>query len=215
MIDVLPPVPLLSAFVIASVALAVSPGPGVVYVVTRSLVQGPRAGLVSVAGVAIGNLGNVVAASMGLAALFAVSTSTFVVVKYAGALYLIYLGVRMLRFPGDDASPDAKLVAASGRVLGDGIVVALLNPKTALFFAAFLPQFVASGTQPMARSLVLGSMFVAIAAVTDSLYALASSAVAPALSSVRGARRLGRSVGAFVLIALGVAAALSGIQAPG
>src|SRR3972149_506967 len=97
MTDLFPPSALFSAFLLASVVLAVTPGPGVLYIVTRSLVQGRRSGLVSVAGVALGNLGNALAASVGLAALFAVSSVAFSVVKYAGAFYLVYLGVQMLR----------------------------------------------------------------------------------------------------------------------
>jgi len=95
MIDLFPPWPLFSAFLLASLVLAVTPGPGVLYIVTRTLVQGCRFGLASVAGIALGNLGNALAASVGLAALFAISTFAFSVVKYAGALYLIYLGVQM------------------------------------------------------------------------------------------------------------------------
>ncbi|MEF8716028.1 MAG: LysE family transporter, partial [Accumulibacter sp.] len=91
MTDLFPPWPILSAFLFASLVLAITPGPGVLYIVTRSLVQGRRSGLVSVAGVALGNLGNALAASVGLAALFAASSLAFAVVKYAGALYLFYL----------------------------------------------------------------------------------------------------------------------------
>src|SRR6266851_4284300 len=99
MTDLLPAWPLLSAFLVASFILAVTPGPGVFYVVTRSLLQGRRFGLASVAGVALGNLGNAFGASIGLAALFAVSSLAFSVVKYAGALYIIYLGIQALRAP--------------------------------------------------------------------------------------------------------------------
>jgi len=102
MTELLPSWPLFSAFLLASLVLAVTPGPGVFYVVTRSLVQGRRSGLVSVAGVALGNLGNALAASLGLAALFAVSAAAFMIVKYAGALYLVYLGVRMLHRAQDE-----------------------------------------------------------------------------------------------------------------
>jgi threonine/homoserine/homoserine lactone efflux protein len=104
MTNLFPPWPLFSAFVLASLVLAVTPGPGVFYIVTRSIVQGRRSGLVSVAGVALGNLGNALAASVGLAALFAVSSLAFTTVKYAGALYLAYLGVQMLRAPQAELS---------------------------------------------------------------------------------------------------------------
>lgn len=209
MTDLFPPWPLFSAFLLASLVLAVTPGPVVIYVVTRSLVQGRRSGLVSVAGVALGNLGNALAASVGLAALFAISSIAFSVIKYAGALYLVYLGVQMLR-----ASPVENSIAISAtvslkRVFRDGFVVALLNPKTTVFFAAFLPQFLSAGAPPMVQGMALGSLFVAIATITDSAYALAAGAAASAL---RGnvIRRIGRRLGGGVFIGLGVFTALAG-----
>lgn len=209
MTDLLPPWPLFSAFLLASLVLAVTPGPGVLYIVTRSLVQGRRSGLVSVAGVALGNLGNAVAASVGLAALFAISSLAFSVVKYAGALYLVYLGVQMFRSSPVETSAAVPGTAPLKRVFRDGFVVALLNPKTTVFFAAFLPQFLSPDASPIFQSMVLGSLFVAIAAVTDSAYALAAGAAAPALrDSV--VRRIGRRVGAGVFIGLGVFTALAG-----
>lgn len=209
MTDIFPPWPLFSAFLLASFVLAVTPGPGVLYIVTRSLVQGRRSGLVSVAGVALGNLGNALAASVGLAALFAVSSLAFSVVKYAGALYLVYLGVQMLRSSPAENFGTVPAVASLTRVFRDGFVVALLNPKTTIFFAAFLPQFLSPNAPPMFQSVALGSLFVAIAAVTDSAYALAAGAVAPAL---RGsvARRIGRRLGGGVFVGLGVFTALAG-----
>jgi threonine/homoserine/homoserine lactone efflux protein len=209
MTDLFPTWPLFSAFLLASFVLAVTPGPGVLYIVTRSLVQGRRSGLVSVAGVALGNLGNAFAASVGLAALFAVSSLAFSVVKYAGALYLVYLGVQMLRSSPLENSAAAPAVAPLGRVFRDGFVVALLNPKTTVFFAAFLPQFLNPNAPPMFQSIALGFLFVAIAAATDSAYALAAGAAAPAL---RGgvARRIGRRLGGGVFIGLGVFTALAG-----
>jgi threonine/homoserine/homoserine lactone efflux protein len=209
MTDLLPPWPLFSAFLVASLVLAVTPGSGVLYIVTRSLVQGRRSGLVSVAGVALGNLGNAFAASIGLAALFAVSAAAFGVVKYAGALYLVYLGVQMLRTPRAEPAVAGRGGVTSARVFRDGFVVALLNPKTTIFFAAFLPQFLSPGGAPMLQSMALGALFVAIAAVTDSGYALAAGAVAPALRR-GGVRRLGRFLGGGVFIGLGVFTALAG-----
>jgi threonine/homoserine/homoserine lactone efflux protein len=174
MTSLFPPWPLFSAFVMASLVLAVTPGPGVFYIVTRSIVQGRRSGLVSVAGVALGNLGNALAASVGLAALFAVSSLAFTIVKYAGALYLVYLGVQMLRTPHAEPSAPAPAVATLGRIFRDGFVVALLNPKTTLFFAAFLPQFLSPAVSPVLQSMALGALFVAIAALTDSAYGCGS-----------------------------------------
>lgn len=207
--DVLPAWPLLSAFLIASLVLAVTPGPGVLYIVARSLLQGWRFGLASVAGVALGNLGNAFAASIGLAALFALSSVAFLAVKYAGALYLVYLGIQALRAPPAEAfahTPGAQL----GRIFRDGFVVALLNPKTAVFFAAFLPQFMHADSAPMLQSIALSSTFVGIAAVTDSAYALAAAAIAPGLARIHSVRTLARYLTGGVFIGIGILTALLG-----
>lgn len=201
--NVLPNWPLLSAFLVASFILAISPGPGVIYIVTRSVSQGRRHGLASVAGVALGNLGNAIGASLGLAALLAVSSLAFSIVKYAGALYLVYLGIQALR-AADDAAPRLAEPAPLRRVFRDGFVVALLNPKTAIFFAAFLPQFMTTPTASLAQSLALGALFVAIAAVTDSGYAIAAATIGPTLGRARRVRVIGRyfRAGAFIGLAL-------------
>lgn len=209
----LPAWPLLSAFLVASLVLAVTPGPGVLYIVTRSVVQGRRAGLASVAGVALGNLGNACAAALGLAALFAVSSLAFAIVKYAGAAYLVWLGLRMLRGTRETSPPGAADVVPLARLFRDGFVVALLNPKTTVFFAAFLPQFL-DASAPMAQGLLLGALFVAIAAVTDSAYALAAGAVA-ALLQGEGSRRIGRGLCGSMFIGLGLFAALYGSRETG
>lgn len=203
-----PPWPLFSAFLLASLVLAVSPGPGVLYIVTRSLVQGRRAGLMSVGGVALGNLGNAMAASVGLAAVFAVSSLAATVIRLAGALYLVYLGVQMLRTPAAQTSLEPIPNVPLRRIFRDGFVVALFNPKTTIFFAAFLPQFMHGGASPMAQSLMLGALFVTIATVTDAVYALAASAVAPRLGA--GRLHLGRRFGGGIFVGLGVFTALSG-----
>jgi threonine/homoserine/homoserine lactone efflux protein len=208
MTHLLPPWSLFSAFLLASFLLAVTPGPAVLYIVTRSLVQGRRSGFVSLAAVAVGNVCNAFTASVGLAALFAVSTLAFSVVKYAGAAYLVYLGVQLLRSSAAE-SPVAIPAAPLHRVFRDGFVVALLNPKTTVFFAAFLSQFLSPNAPPMFQSLALGSLFVAIAVVTDSIYVLAAGVFAPALRGC-GVRRIGRRFGGGVFIGLGVYAALAG-----
>ena len=210
MVNLLPPWPLLPAFLAASLILAVTPGPGVFYIVTRSVTQGRRVGLASVAGVMVGNLGNVLAASLGLAALFAVSSMAFMAVKYAGAAYLVFLGIRALYGPEGERSPVVRQAPSLVGVFRDGVIVALFNPKTALFFAAFLPQFVSTEGAPMIESLALGSLFVAIAAVTDTVYALTAGTLAPALARARGVRALGRYVTAGALIGLGLWAAVAG-----
>jgi threonine/homoserine/homoserine lactone efflux protein len=209
MVDLLPPVPLLAAFVMASLLLALTPGPGVLYIVMRSLIQGRRAGLTSVAGVALGNLANALGAALGLAALFAVSSTAFVIVKYAGAAYLVFLGIRALCRA---SAVTADVNAGPGRsrhVFRDGFFVALLNPKTTLFFAAFLPQFMGSDANPMIQGVTLGMLFVAIAGVTDAIYAVTAGAVSSALQDAHGLRRAGRYLSAGTFIGLGVFAALT------
>jgi threonine/homoserine/homoserine lactone efflux protein len=213
--ELLPPLPLLGAFLVASLVLAVTPGPGVLYIVARSASQGRAAGLASVAGVALGNLGNAIGASLGLAALFAVSALAFSVVKYLGAAYLIVLGVQALRSarraePAPAVGPGRE---RSGRIFCDGFVVALLNPKTTLFFAAFLPQFLHAPASPALQSIALGALFVAIAAVTDSAYALAAGSVRPWLQQAKGAARIGRYATGGAFIGLGLLTALSGQRA--
>ena len=199
------------AFLLASFVLAVTPGPGVLYIVTRTLAQGRAAGIGSVAGVACGNFLNAVGAAVGLAALFAVSSLAFTLVKFAGAAYLVWLGVRMLRAPAAPAEPGAPLVPVSvSRLFREGLLVALLNPKTALFFAAFLPQFMHGEAPALLQAIGLGAMFVGIAACTDLLYALLAAWFAPRLQRVAGAPAWGRWISGLGLIALGVASALAG-----
>ncbi|RST51071.1 LysE family translocator [Variovorax sp. MHTC-1] len=205
-----PDTPLLLAFVGASLVLALTPGPAVVYIVARTLAQGRACGLASVLGVALGNLANAVGAALGLAALFAVSSTAFTVVKWAGAAYLVYLGIRMwLATPAvADATPRAPRKPLR-RVFRDGFVVALLNPKTTLFFAAFLPQFMDAHASPLMQTLALGSVFVGVACCTDLFYVLTASLVAPRLGgaarhAVWGNRLAGTSfIGLGVLTAMG------------
>lgn len=209
MSSVLPSWPLFSAFLLASLVLAVTPGPGVFYIVTRSLAQGKRVGLASVAGVALGNFGNAIGASIGLAALFAVSSMAFTIVKYAGAGYLIYLGLSTWLTPSDGVI-EPNSASRKEHVFRDGFVVALLNPKTAIFFAAFLPQFLGATEATMTQTLLLGSIFVLIAASTDSMYALAAGTVAPILERTRGIKAIGRYIGGTAFIGLGLFTAFGG-----
>ncbi len=202
------------AFAIASVVLAVTPGPAVFYIVTRSLSQGRRAGLASVGGVALGNLGNSIGASIGLAALFAISSLAFWLVKYAGAAYLIYLGIKALRRPAMQLPTTSPGSAARPRLIfRDGFIVALFNPKTTLFFSAFLPQFIDPGSPTMSQTLFLGAAFVLIASVTDTTYALTASVIAPAITRVKTRWSVGRYLTASAFIGLGVFTAASGSRA--
>lgn len=207
---ILPDGPSLIAFVVASVVLTITPGPAVFYIVTRSLSQGRRAGLASVGGVALGNLGNSIGASVGLAALFAISSLAFWVVKYAGAAYLIYLGVKALRRPSETLEAPRPRSSPPAVIFRDGFIVALLNPKTTLFFSAFLPQFLDPHSSTIVQSVALGTAFVLIASVTDTTYALTASIIAPAMARMKSRRNVGRYLTASAFIGLGVFTAASG-----
>jgi threonine/homoserine/homoserine lactone efflux protein len=202
-----------AAYLIASTILAVTPGPGVIYVVTRTLSRGRQAGLASVAGIALGNLANATGASLGLAALLAASATAFAVMKLAGAAYLVFLGVKALRAKPVVEAPMAADRASNARLFADGFLVALLNPKTALFFAALLPQFINPDAPAFAQGLVLACVFVSIAVCTDTIYVLAAAALAPRLAVTPVSRSVGRYVSAATFIGLGVYAAMAGRRA--
>jgi threonine/homoserine/homoserine lactone efflux protein len=203
----------LGLFVVAALVLLLTPGPAVLYIVTRSIDQGRRAGLVSVLGVHVGTLVHILAAAAGISAVLAASATAFGVLKYLGAAYLVFLGVRRLldrTRPGPAAPRGARGLR---RTLLDGVIVNVLNPKTALFFLAFLPQFVTvSRGHVGAQILALGVVFVLLGVITDSLYALGAGTAAAWL---RGRPRLlvrERWVSGSLYIGLGVAAALSSNQ---
>ena len=200
--------PSLAVFLFASLVLAVTPGPGVIYVVTRTLAGGRRAGLVSVGGSALGNLANAALASLGLAALMAVSARAFTAVKFAGAAYLIYLGIRELCRARRALGGRTRPPVSGTRLFRDGLLVALFNPKTALFFGAFLPQFVDPTRAPLAQSLALGAAFVAIAVCTDMLYVLAAARLGPGIARLGVPPAMTRLAGCS-FIALGLVVACS------
>jgi threonine/homoserine/homoserine lactone efflux protein len=200
----------LGLFVLAALALLLVPGPSVLYIVTRSIEQGRVAGLVSVVGVHLGSLVHITAAAIGLSSLLVSSALAFNVVKYLGAAYLVFLGVRAIvtkEAPGDlevEAAPLRKL-------LRQGAVVNILNPKTALFFLAFLPQFVDPDAGMLALQIVFfGLVFVALGFVTDGLYALLAGTAGNWLRASRGWYAVRRYVSGSVFIGLGLAAAFSG-----
>jgi threonine/homoserine/homoserine lactone efflux protein len=200
-------------FVGASLALLMTPGPAVLYIVTRSLGGGRRAGLISVLGICTGTLVHVVAAALGLSALLVSSALAFNVVRWLGALYLIILGVRTLcdRNVLDVGMADRGSVDALHAVFTQGVVVNVLNPHTAFFFFAFLPQFVnpSTGHVPL-QMMTLGLSFVALSAVTDSGWAIAAGTAG---SWIKGSPRFARSqrlLTGGALLALGATAAISG-----
>jgi threonine/homoserine/homoserine lactone efflux protein len=198
-------------FGLASLALLVVPGPSVVYIVTRSLELGRSAGLISMFGVQTGSLVHVTAAALGLSALIASSAAAFSVVKYAGAVYLIALGVRRLTARAAQPLEATRTAPRRSRLFTQGIVVNVLNPKTAIFFLAFLPQFVDPDRGAVApQVLVLGACFTALALLSDGTYALLAGTLGDRLrANVRVRHRIERASGA-IYIALGAVAALAG-----
>lgn len=193
-------------FGLAALALLVIPGPAVLYIVFQSAEQGRRVGLASVAGVHLGTLVHVAAASAGLSALIVASSLAFSVVKYAGAAYLVYLGIRKL-LQREVETLFEREHEPLRRAFVRGMIVNALNPKTALFFLAFLPQFVAPDRGGVwSQALVLGFVFVGLGLITDSLYALAAGTVGGLLRRRRNALRYGSGL---VFIALGATAALA------
>jgi threonine/homoserine/homoserine lactone efflux protein len=205
--------PTFAVFVVASLILAITPGPGVIFLVTRTLSQGRNAGLASIGGVALGDFGNASIASLGLAAVFAASSTAFLVVKLAGAAYLVFLGIRALIAPPAPSADVARRPLSRTRLFRDAFLVALLNPKVALFFAAFLPQFVAPGGSPLWQSLRLSGVFVLIAMCTDTLYVLAADALGQRIVKALQWRSYGRTLSAATFIALGVYVAFGGRRA--
>ncbi len=201
----------LSLFIASAFVLALTPGPAVLYVVTRSVDQGRRAGLVSMLGIEVGNLFHVVAAALGVSAILMSSALAFEIVKYLGAVYLIYIGIRRLMNPVVAQEVEVRQERSLYRLFTQGALVAILNPKTALFFLAFLPQFVepARGQVPI-QTLILGLIFVGFAIFTDSGYALLAGTAGNWLKSSAWYGRFQRYFAGGIFVGLGVLAAVSG-----
>ena len=200
----------LPLFIFASIVLLLTPGPAVLYIIARSIDQGRVAGLVSVVSIEVGNFFHAVAAAVGLSALLFSSATAFSVVKYLGAAYLVYLGVRKL-FSHSTSLQEAQVEPQSLRqVFSQGVTVAIFNPKTALFFLAFLPQFVdRSKGQVGLQLLILGCLFVAMAIISDGMYALLASSAGQWLKSRRRVWLAERYVVGLIYVGLGITAALA------
>jgi threonine/homoserine/homoserine lactone efflux protein len=209
---VIPNATSIGVFAVAATALLLTPGPAVLYIVSRSVEQGRIAGLASVCGITTGTLVHVLAAALGLSALLTSSALAFAVVKYAGAGYLIYIGVRRILSRTDTAAPQLELPRRSlGRLYRDGFVVNLLNPKTALFFLAFLPQFIDPSRGAIAFQIAfLGLLFTMMGLMSDGLYALVAGTVGRWVKRKGHSFRWGRYVTGGVFIGLGVTAAFAG-----
>ena len=198
-------------FVAAALVLLVTPGPAVLYVVARSIEQGPKAGFVSSLGLSVGGFVHVLAATLGLSAILVSSATAFGIVKMVGAGYLVFLGLRTL-LSRDNAAPSVSgSPRGMWRIFRDGVIVNLFNPKAALFFFAFLPQFVDPARGKVAlQFLGLGLLFETLGLMSDSTYALLAGTVGNWLRTNEKVRRAQRYVSGSVYLGLGVAMALSG-----
>ncbi len=201
------------AFAVAAALLIMIPGPSVLFTISRAMVLGRKAALLNVVGNAGGAAVQIVAVAAGLGALVAQSVAAYTVVKWVGAAYIVYLGVQAIRHRrvGDEIGAASPQVTRASRVLREGFVVGITNPKTIVFLVAMLPQFVARelGAVPL-QMLVLGAVFIALALVMDSLWALGAGAARDWFArSPQRMQRL-RGAGGSIMVGLGVSLAAGG-----
>jgi threonine/homoserine/homoserine lactone efflux protein len=196
-------------FIATALVLLAIPGPAVLYVVGRSIDQGRTAGLASVLGITTGTIVHITAATVGLSSLVLASKVAFDAVRYAGAAYLVLLGVRRLLTRGAEDTAEGRAPRTLRRLYTQGFVVNLLNPKTIVFVFAFIPQFVDVGAGHVwLQIFLLGLTFAGLGLASDSLYAIVAGTVADRLRGTPLVARVERWFGGTVLIGLGVAAAL-------
>jgi threonine/homoserine/homoserine lactone efflux protein len=206
----------LIAFSAAALVLLLIPGPAVLYIVSQSVEHGRRAGLTATLGVHTGTMVHLTAAALGLSAILVSSSLAFTTVKLLGAAYLIYLGLRALLGADDPETAPAAREVRLGRIFRQGVLVNVTNPKTALFFFAFLPQFLdrGAGRLPLQIAL-LGLVFTCIGLVTDSSWALASGLAAGWIKGNARFTRIQRRVSGCVFIGLGLVTAFAGSERRG
>ncbi|MCL1598313.1 MAG: LysE family translocator [Actinomycetia bacterium] len=198
---------------LASLVLVVIPGPAVIYILTRSVSQGRNAGLVSAIGVNLGSTVHVLAAVAGLTVLLANSTAAYTAVKWAGVVYLAWLGIRTLMSDDEGFSEPAVEPAGLKRIFIQGVLVNMLNPKVAIFFLAFLPQFVDPNAPNAAtQTLVLGLTLVTIGLISDSVYAVIGGSIGDLFRKRPGAARASRITAGSVYLALAGIAAVAGTR---
>lgn len=198
-------------FAASAVVLVIAPGPAVLYIVARSMEQGVKAGIASTLGIGVGALIHVAAATFGVSALLMTSASAFATVKFLGAAYLIGLGIHKLCF----ASTSLKLADSEERrwwsLFWHGVLVNLLNPKTALFFFAFLPQFVDPARGGVAlQTVILGLIFVSIGVTSDGVYAVLAGRLATWFRSRSSLGRHFSRLSGMTYLSLGLMTAFSG-----
>jgi threonine/homoserine/homoserine lactone efflux protein len=209
----MPTLTTLSLFLLAALGLLFIPGPAILYVVTRSVDQGRNAGVVSAAGIGIADLFHTAAAAFGLSALLLTSALAFTIVKYLGAAYLIYLGIRTLLRRDTHQTTSNTTQKSPSRMFFQGMMVELLNPKTALFFFAFLPQFVDPTRGPIAIQILLfGSLYVVLGLCSLSIYGLLAGTLAQWFKSNASFQKIQRYITGSIYIALGLTAAFAGSE---
>ena len=198
-------------FVIASAILVLIPGPAVLYIVSTGIGRGRRMALASMLGIETGALFHVAAAAIGLSAVVASSVVAYSLIKYAGGAYLIYLGVKTLRNRGEGNPLKLPGATSARAAFKRGVVVNMLNPKLALFFLAFLPQFVSPDRGPVATQLVsLGLLFIAVAIVIDGVYAMTSGMIGNLLNRSERFGRIQNRLAGVTYLLLGATALFSG-----
>ncbi len=201
----------LTIFVTAALILLLTPGPAVLFIVARSLEQGRPAGVVSAFGVGTASFLHVIVAALGLSALLMQSAIAFGVVKYLGAAYLIYLGIKTLRSPSDMSKIQTVGNSPLSRIFVQGFIVNLLNPKTALFFFAFLPQFVDPARGAVTPQVIfLGMIFVVMAITSDSTYAVVAGTARQVIVGNQRLGKLQKNFAGMIYIGLGITTALTG-----
>lgn len=207
----MPSFDLLIPFLVASLVFACVPGPGMLYAAAQTISWGRRVGWMSAVGFHIGGYAHILAAAFGLAVLLQAVPILYSIVKFAGAAYLIWLGIKLFRPQTQRISALMQPAAAPRRAILDSITVEVLNPKTALFYLAFLPQFTdGSATLPVwAQTLVLGAIVNVMFSITDAACVLLSEKTANLLAASQAASRLARQVGGGILITLGINLAAS------
>lgn len=209
----MPALSTIALFLLVGLGILLLPGPAVLYVVTRSAAQGRRAGFASVLGIEAATCVHILAATLGLSAILLTSALAFNIVKYLGAAYLIFLGLRTLLSKQQQQHILVEPARSLSQLFGQGFLVNLLNPKTALFFYAFLPQFVNPGRGAVVgQILLLSLLFALMATCTDSLYALLGSAVGQWLNKSRLVQRWQRYITGCIYILLGLATAVTGVE---
>jgi threonine/homoserine/homoserine lactone efflux protein len=208
----MPPLETLLLFTVAAVMMNLSPGPSNFYVLSRSVAQGATAGILAALGLAAGSLVHVAAAAFGLSLVFEAAPLLYTALKILGAGYLIYLGLRTFFARAEPLTEPETIARTRARILGESVLVEVLNPKTALFFIALLPQFVGTGAPVAPQFLLLGLIVTVTAIPCDLAVAFGGGAAARWLSSNSGFQKLQNRVSGSILVMLGVYIAIDGAR---